>query len=134
MPDQNLRKLFRKNLKKWHWASIETGATESGVADLNGCYCGVEAWIECKAADAMTVEFELAQCVWIGRRVRSGGRVFVAVRRAMRELWLLDGGVVNRAVAGRLALGTVGGDLIHMSQGRWDWPAVHRLLCGEKTF
>jgi hypothetical protein len=65
---------------------------------------------------------------WIERRLRHGGRVFVAVRRqhasGSDELWLFPGGAI-RAVRDRGLKN--GGPVIGQwgdGPARWDWRAV----------
>ena len=98
--DGGLRHLFREQLPVVHWQSIETGGTGRGVPDSNGCYRGHEFWIEFKWTKGHVVSLRPEQIGWLTRRARSGGKVFVAVRRtcatgprrtAADELYLLRG-------------------------------------------
>ena len=100
--DGSLRQLFQKNLPAVHWAVVETGATEPGVPDLNGCFRRREFWIECKLTSGWAIHFRPEQIGWITRRTRSGGRVFIAVRRrceagprreAADEIYIFSGAV-----------------------------------------
>lgn len=61
-----------------------------GTPDSNGCADGVEFWIEHKWTDAWAVGLEPEQVGWISRRMRSGGRVFVAVWRQGATASLLE--------------------------------------------
>lgn len=126
-PDSGLRALFRKHLPSFHIASIETGITVTGVPDMNYCYGGIEGWVEMKACAHWRVKVRPEQVAWIENRIRHGGRVFVAVRRARTELWLYHG-----RMAGDLTtrpLDTVPG-IGHWNGGPgwWDWDAIGRLL------
>lgn len=87
--DAGLRKLFIQHITGVHWQAIETGGTGRGVPDLNGCKIGKEIWIECKQTEHWSVVIRPEQVGWIERRTRVGGVCFVAVRRALDELWLL---------------------------------------------
>lgn len=82
--DGQLRKLFRLNLKEWHWQAIESGATGGGIPDSNYCFAGIEGWIEFKKTDGWKVVFQPMQVPWIMRRWRAGGRVHIAVRQIRR--------------------------------------------------
>lgn len=130
--DGGLRNLFQTHLKTVHWTPVETGGTAMGVPDLNGCESGVEVWIELKKADHWVVGNVRAQQVsWIERRMRKGGRVFVAVRRAGSELWLLSGAAARPLIDGsRLddlsPLFRVG--VFEGGPARWPWPKIHSLL------
>lgn len=88
--DGNLRVLFSKNLPQAHWQSIETGTTGAGVPDANYCCDGIEGWIEFKTVNHNKVTLRPSQIGWIERRIRNGGRCFIAVRRR-HELFLFDG-------------------------------------------
>ena len=127
MVDGGLRKIFRQYLTGVDWQAIESGGTGGGIPDLNGCIAGKELWIECKAAAAWRVKISPAQVAWAERRLRHGGRVFLAVRRAGTELWLFPGWSMRVLCGWRLdlipALGRWYG-----GPARWDWEQVRKLL------
>lgn len=127
MSDGELRAIFRKHLKGFDLLAVETGGTASGVPDLNGCKAGVEFWCEMKACDHWRCHIRPMQVGWIERRLRYGGRVFVAVRRAREHLWLYHGSVIRRLIDERLdavpCLGSWDG-----GAARWDWAAIERHL------
>lgn len=81
-PDNGLRAEFHKNLPMVHWQAIELGVIGSGVPDTNGCHSAVDFWIEMKSTDTYAVGLEPEQVGWTLRRLRAGGRTFVATRRA----------------------------------------------------
>jgi len=91
MIDGNLGAIFQKKLPLVHWQRIETGGTGRGIPDLNGCYAGVEVWIENKKVSGHKVHtMDPQQVAWLERRVRYGGRAFVAARKVeTNEFWLL---------------------------------------------
>ena len=126
--DGHLRQLFRTHLRAgWDWQSVENWGVGSGVPDANFCGPGgVEGWVEFKVAIGWQVRVAPTQVAWIGRRVRAGGRVFVAVRRD-QSLWLFHG---DRAMD--LAMGDIRSvpNLGHWHDGpaRWDWSEVGALL------
>ena len=80
--DDGLRPIAVKMMKGPHWQPIETGSTGSGVPDLNGCWDGVEVWLELKAVRAGIKVKSLTafQIGWIWKRVKRGGNVWIAVR------------------------------------------------------
>jgi hypothetical protein len=131
--DGGLRKLFIANVpRKVDWLTIETGGTALGVADLNGCSNGVEVWIEMKKADHWAVgNVRTAQVGWIERRVRNGGRCFVAIRRADDEMWLLRPASARLLISG-VSLRELPGDLIlgrwFGGPNGWDWEKTAVLL------
>lgn len=132
MADGDLRKLFITNIERVHWQAIETGSTGKGIPDLNGCASGHELWIEMKKADHWAVEIRPEQVAWIERRVRNGGRCFVAARRAREELWLMAPGAARHLATRGESLRTLPvGLLIGKWAGGprlWDWRAVRAAL------
>jgi hypothetical protein len=126
--DGQLRQIFRKHLPEAHWQPIETWSTGQGVPDVEYCFpggaCG---WIENKATQGWKVDVRPHQVAWIERRVRSGGRVFVAVRRKSAELYLIRGADVRRLSEE----GLMGIDPILGCEGgpaRWSWGKVREIL------
>lgn len=146
LSDGGLRALFRQNLVAgWHWQSVEMGMRASGVPDSNYCFSerlsrpGIEGWIEFKQTHGFTPSVRPGQVAWIERRLRCGGRAFVATRRwcdagARREeadeLWLVAGAGVRHLKDAGL-LGMPAALLLGCWRGgpaRWDWPAVAAVL------
>ena len=127
--DGGLRAEFRARLRSLgHWVSIETGASEQGVPDLNCCVSGGrEFWIECKLTTGWTCPLRPAQVGWIMTRIRKGGRVFVATRRKSKsgadELWLHDGSAAPDLKQNGLRSGSPL-EMWEGGPGRWDWAAV----------
>ena len=127
MVDGGLRQLIRKHIPQADWQAIESGTTGGGIPDLNGCFDGVEFWIECKATAGWRVKIRPAQVAWTERRMRHGGRVFLAVLRARKELWLFPADSMRALCQCRVdqvpALG-------HWSGGpsRWPWELVQNRL------
>jgi hypothetical protein len=117
--------------------AMELGVVGVGVPDTNFCGDGVDGWVEMKATEAHAVELEPGQVGWILRRMRHGGRVFVATRRrhdggprkgdAVDELWMHEGWDAPILKAeGLLSCPPV----LHMEGGpsRWDWGHVRETL------
>lgn len=143
MKDGNLRNLLQKHLPNFHWVTIESGFVSRGVPDLNGCTNGHDFWVECKKTKSWTVVVRPEQIAWIEKRIRYGGKVFIAVRRqnitkqnSADELWLLDGTAAR-------PLRSAGLNVLpaHIILGRWPggpaawpWPAIAGLIkCDPKT-
>jgi hypothetical protein len=131
--DGDLKRIFKKNLPQFDFQPVEMGVLASGVPDLNYCYRGVEGWIELKATKAYRVRVEKGQVAWISRRVRRGGRVVVAVRRADDELWLIGGDGIQILAEGGLEglpeeyiLGQWYG-----GPGLWAWTEIANVLTGR---
>jgi hypothetical protein len=120
--------------------SVETGITEGGIPDMNGCDAGVEFWVENKMTHGWQVDINTDQVGWLRRRSRKGGRCFVAVRRMCEkgprreradELWLYRGEdaelLRDLGLRGLFPLGSwVGGP------SRWAWGEVERVLMGAR--
>src|SRR4051812_6825832 len=135
--DGGLRQIFQKHLPKVHWQSIET-LIGRGTPDMNGCIDGHEFWIENKSTRGWAVIFEIGQVAWHERRLRAGGRTFVAVRRlatagprrgaAVDELWLFPGKDARELEAfGLKGAATV----LNYSTGgpaKWDWESIGKIL------
>jgi hypothetical protein len=133
MKDGGLRSIFKRKLRQVHWQSIETSHIGAGVPDLNGCYRSVEFWIELKKAKGWSVGLSPVQIAWISRRIRSGGRVFIAVRKGS-TLWLLHGAAAT-ALRQQGLRDLPAGALAGCWQGgpaKWPWPAVLGLLASPK--
>jgi hypothetical protein len=141
--DGGLRALFRKHLPAFHWVSIESRMTGSGIPDANYCVGGIEGWVEFKLTSGWTVGLAPEQIGWHAQRNRAGGRTFIAVRRqrpagkrtdATDELWLFRG-----ADARALKSEGLKSDNAHLAcycyrgPEQWDWGTVRRLL-SEQNF
>jgi Holliday junction resolvase len=131
MPSESdFRRLFRKFLPQVHWATVESRATESGIPDINGCIAGSEFWLECKLTKAYAVVMRPMQIAWILRRVRHGGKVFIAVRKKnskVDELYLIDGAYVKTLhEKGLHGIEPIGID----GPKSWSWSVVAGRLAG----
>lgn len=141
--DGELRAIFRRRLSEFHWNSIESASTGSGIPDCEYCApCGQSGWIEHKQSSGWAVEIRPAQVAWLTRRARMGGRAFVAVRRrtlagprrgpAADELWLVNAHASPRLRAGGLKA-LAGGDIAYVGWGgpaKWSWSTVGLILRG----
>ena len=128
--DGDLRGLFRKNLPAVHWLSVETGSTEAGVPDMNGCFGGKEFWLEMKKCTSNRVGVSPAQVGWHLRRHRAGGISYIAVRRSRGDtLFLIPGIHVLALKEGGLGAARILGSW-EGGPSRWDWLEVLYLLTG----
>lgn len=127
MSDGELRKIYRAHLTGGDLLAVETGGTASGVPDTNWCKRGIEVWVENKACDHWRVTIRPMQIGWCERRLRHGGRVFCAVRRARTELWLFHASQLRVLQDTRLDLVP---RLGHWEGGAagWDWARVEEIL------
>lgn len=134
-PDDGLRALFRKHLPQVHWCTIETGGTQLGVPDLEGCYGGVSFWVECKATQAWALrksKSTVFQAGWHARRADLGGSSFVAVRRRPPkggdELYLYAGRDYSRLIQEGLR-GSAQPLLTSLwGPSCWDWELILKRL------
>lgn len=84
-PESKFKLEIRKALPEVHWQPIESGTMMAGIPDMNGCYKGVEVWIETKIWPRKLTP---AQANWIIARYNAGGRVWIAVKRGTGiKLW-----------------------------------------------
>lgn len=168
--DGDLRKLFRQAMPQAQWTTIETGAVAQGVPDAEFIFPppvvpkyrpstpgyidiyprtggpGVSGWIEFKQTGGWAVTLRPEQIGWLSRRVRHGGRAFIAVRRKAAggprtpkadELYLIplthpsqpaelrDRGLKDLGIRLVWHATWTGGP------GVWDWTEVAKILNGE---
>ena len=109
------------------------GFISRGVPDLIGCHAGIEAWVECKQAKAWRVIIRPAQVAFMERRLRAGGKCYLAVRRHNKtadELWLLRGQAARPLI--KKSLRELSEDLILMKSSggpaAWPWAQVGAAL------
>lgn len=157
--DGGLNDEFRKHLPGIFFQRIETGGTGRGIPD--SCYCGRNAfrevsqsvwqepyvqngtmgWVEFKTTDGWVCGLRPEQLGWGDRWARSGGRLWLALRRraaagvrrgeAVDELWMVPGR--SWVMVGRVGLrGLVPQEHDHRlwtgGPQRWGWDAVRSLL------
>jgi hypothetical protein len=126
--DGGLRPLFKKHIPEGDWVSVETWSTGRGVPDLNYCINGHEGWIELKTTEGWAVTVRPEQVAWIERRLRAGGRVFLAVRRKRHELWLLAGEDARALMLhGLKALNPLYRSDME-GPSRWNWSLISKIL------
>lgn len=75
--EKQLHKILNGLMPDPHWQRIESWQIGAGIPDRNGCYKGVEVWIECKIVQGKQVKLTALQCNWIERRARAGGATFI---------------------------------------------------------
>ena len=133
MKDGDLRRIFRHNLPKFQWTSVETAGTASGVPDSEFCTpTGKSGWIEYKQTKQFYVQIKPLQIAWIDRRCRMGGNAWIAVRRVHKdgsdELWFMFGDQVRPLYEGGLnnvrALCWSGGP------NNWNFAEIENVLNG----
>lgn len=128
--DDGLRLIFRKNIRKAHWQSVETGYTSRGVPDSNCCIQSVDFWVEFKSVRrGWAVKMRPEQVAWLVTRERHGGRTFIAVRRRVSgadELWLYRGSDAREV----MDAGLVHPPLLKETGGpaRWKWDRIVDVL------
>ena len=126
--DGELRKIFHSTIRQAMWTAVETGTTAAGVPDSEYCFPGgICGWVEHKRTEGWAVVINPQQVAWISRRIRYGGRCFIAVRRKRVELWLVAGQDAQILSEGGLrAIRPIGS----WSGGpsRWDWRAIESAL------
>jgi len=135
--DGGLRPLFQQRLPEFHWQAIETGSTGRGIPDLNWCTDGIEGWLELKQTQANKVEVRPEQVAWIERRIRAGGRVFIAVRYKhaggprkgdpVDRLYLYKGSQVRNLLQYGISHTLEAGAWAE-GPAKWDWLEVRKLL------
>lgn len=144
--DGNLKALFRQHLPLVDWQAIESALTGGGIPDMNGCFCGVEFWVENKKTNHWQVgSMDIDQVTWHERRAAAGGRTFWAVRRLCKggprtlpadELWLVHGHCGRRLYKGGLKAMDHDDGLLGVWRGgpsQWDWVEVLRQLAGSEV-
>lgn len=130
MSDGDLRRVFRKHLAGVDFQAVETGATSSGVPDLNyAIEGGIEGWVEMKACDHWRVSIRPMQVGWCERRLRFNPRVFCAVRRGRTELWFYHGSAMRKLKDERLDM-VVPMGVWEGGPTRWGWNDIRLWLAG----
>jgi len=125
--DGDLRKLFRARLPLFDFCTIELGVTGSGAPDMNYCCDGIEGWIEAKACDHWKIKVRAEQVGWVERRLAHGGRVHVAVRRYVDELWMFHGSELRTLKHQRLDVAPRLGRWFG-GPSSWNWEEVASIL------
>jgi Holliday junction resolvase len=96
------------------------------VPDNNACWKGREFWIEFKKVYGRKVNVSPEQVGWAERRLRAGGKVYVAARKE-GTLWLYSGWKLRDLKAGQvnqvLALGSWDG-----GPSAWQWTEIAAIL------
>lgn len=134
--DGGLWPLLKAGLSWWDWQRIESGLTGLGIPDVNGCSKGHEVWIELKGTSGWKPYIRPEQIGWAERRARSGGKVFLFVRRqcdagprriGADELWIYPATGPRAVAVGGLKSMT---PLLLLQGGarNWDWRAVEEIL------
>ena len=77
--EYKLYQLLKNNLKNTHFTRIESH-TELGIPDVNACHNGQEVWLELKANTRKDLGLSKYQIVWMKKRIKHGGNVWIANR------------------------------------------------------
>lgn len=135
--DGRLSELFRARMNLWHWQRVETAGTGLGIPDLNYCYASHEGWLELKQCDGWQCGLRPEQAAWIGRRIRAGGNVHIAVRRkhdggprrgeGVDELYLFCGCKAQQLIVSKLMIVLPRG-MWSGGPAKWNWGAVSKAL------
>lgn len=132
--DGQLRSIFSQNLRSAQWTPIESGLTIQGIPDSEYCFPGgIQGWVEHKQTNGWQIKKTKSwpfQVAWISRRVRMGGRVFVAIRRKSDQLWLVHGSQIKQladvGLQGVVPVGYWDG-----GPSKWSWPDIEAALKRE---
>jgi Holliday junction resolvase len=82
MPKESLLwKQLRVNSTGIHWQRIESGATASGIPDVNGCFEGREIWVELKVVRGNQIGLRPMQRAWLYTRASHGGECYVLAKK-----------------------------------------------------
>jgi len=75
-----------------HLARLEPYALP-GIPDVNGCYDGIDFWVELKVLKKGGFQQRLTrdQAVWLHRRHRAGGLTWIAALDELNEVWFWSG-------------------------------------------
>lgn len=143
-PDGGLRAMVRSELGHiGHWVSLETGATDGGVPDLNVCPrdSGRDVWLECKKTATSKVSFRPAQPGWLYTRYRCGGVAMILTWRqadagprkgaARSDLYCTSARYVLELARGGLD------EVPHLGRWRggpegWDWHRLRWVIENER--
>jgi len=84
--------MISNGLPEVHFTRIEPSYSATGVFDVNGCWAGVEAWIELKINHA---PLRPSQRGWGVARYRAGGNLFIlSLTPDFLKLWTFERGVI----------------------------------------
>ena len=96
--ESKLYALLKKHLKDVHFTRIESH-TENGIPDVNACYNGKDIWVELKANNSKDLGLSKWQIVWIMKRLKVGGTVFIINRPLLqRALKIYSGSIVREPI------------------------------------
>lgn len=89
MTEDDFWSKLRLELPSGHYVRVEN-LVHPGTPDVSFCVGGVEGWMENKYTDKFPLEHPVlqSQIIWIGQRVRAGGRVIIAVGHERRVFFV----------------------------------------------
>lgn len=136
--DGGLRSLFNEKLPMVHWVPLESGLTQKGIPDHNGCYVGVEVWIEYKLTSSNKVRIDPFQVAWHERAMRAGRRTILAVRKKhdggprlgkpIDELHLYFGFMMRNVFEGGLDYPAI--KVYTGGPSKWNWNLIRTFIFG----
>jgi hypothetical protein len=94
MTEAELWHYIQNGLPEVHWSRLESGHSATGIFDINGCYQGVECWIELKVQGH---ELRPSQKAWGVARFRAGGNIWVInhwVRKRLLDIFTFERAVL----------------------------------------
>jgi hypothetical protein len=96
--EYKLFQLLKNNLKNTHFTRIESH-TELGIPDVNACHNGQEVWLELKANSRKDLGLSKYQVVWMKKRIKHGGNVWIMNRPLLqRALKIYSGSIVREPI------------------------------------
>jgi len=99
-----LRRRIIQECEGPHWQPIEAAEVGAGIPDLNGCYYGIEIWVELKILQHVKedkVDISPRQILWHEARQARGGRTWILAANKDADKLLLWRGEDCRAVSER---------------------------------
>jgi hypothetical protein len=86
--------MINSGLPEVHWSRIESPSSAPGTFDVNGCWAGIEVWIELKTGHS---RIRPSQRAWGMARHRAGGNLYIVCLTDKRiELWSYESAVIKQ--------------------------------------
>jgi hypothetical protein len=118
-----LYQTIKTNLNKVHFTRVES-TTINGIPDVNACKNGSECLLELKCNSDKNLGLSKHQIVWIGNRIKAGGKVFILNRPlSQRAIKIYTGSVVRESGISDNEQPT-----LVLGPTKFDWEALDKLL------